>query len=280
VRIATYNVRNLFTAADACVLGVPARTARENRALVGTIAALGADVLLLQEVGSIEALAAVNDALDAPYPFLEVPESNSSRGIHLGILSREAFELASFGDRLLTDENGATLYEYETEAAAAADAPTPLKIQRDLMRADVQLAGGAELSIFNVHLKSKTNREWRRLAADVIRSAECRLLAEVIEDHLERFPQCATLLVGDFNDTRGSAAVAPLFDLLGDPLGEQLAKTGQNPSTYWPRRRMRLDFILTSATAQLRVVEGSGRIHRSERSRRASDHYPVSVDLD
>jgi endonuclease/exonuclease/phosphatase family metal-dependent hydrolase len=281
VRIASYNVRNLFSASEAGDRGVPARSEADARALAGTIGAVNADVLLMQEVGSVAALEEINDLLGAPYPFLDVPESNSSRGIHLGILSREPFELHSFGQRTLTDTDGAVLEEYETEADASADNPTPLKVQRDLMLAEVTIEGLGVLAIFNVHLKSKTNRPWRLLAADVIRAAECRLLAEVITGYLADHPERPLLLAGDFNDTRRSDALAPLFELpMSDPLGDSLEGTNRNPSTYWPKRRMRLDFVLTSATARRLLVKGSEQIHRSQRARRASDHYPVSVDLD
>ena len=66
---------------------------------------------------------------------------------------------------------------------------------------------------------------------------------------------------------------------LSDPMGEKLAATGRNPSTYWPKRRMRLDFLLLSAAAEGLYVADSARIHTGARAKRASDHYPVSVDL-
>ena len=281
MRIASYNVRNLFNAREAGERGIPPRSEADAGALAGTIAAVNADVLLLQEVGSVTALEEINDLLGAPYPFLDVPESNSNRGIHLAILSREPFELKSFGERTLTDTNGVVLEEYETEDDASADSAMPLKVQRDLMLAEVAVDGLGTLAIFNVHLKSKTNRAWRRLAADVIRAAECRLLADVITRYLADHPARPVMLVGDFNDTRGSDALAPVFELpITDPLGDSLEGTNQNPSTYWPKRRMRLDFVLTSETARRLLVPGSEQIHRSQRARRASDHYPVSVELD
>ena len=281
MRIASYNVRNLFSEEDAILAGAGAKEADELKALIGTLAGVAADVVLLQEVGSRHLLAEVNDQLPRPYPFLDVPIGNSNRGINLAILSREPFELTSHRSLSLTDEAGLPLLEFDSEADARSGNATVLRIQRDLMLAEVSLDGYGMLALFNVHLKSKTNRAWRLLAADVIRAAECRLIADLIGRYLQAHPDRPALLGGDFNDTRRSAVLEPLFDVpLTDPLGEKLAQTGRNPSTYWPKRRMRLDFLLTSVTAHGLLVAGSEKIHASQRAKRASDHYPVSLDLD
>jgi endonuclease/exonuclease/phosphatase family metal-dependent hydrolase len=283
LRIASYNVRNLFTEENSLLAGAGARakTAEELKALIGTLSDVAADVVLLQEVGSRQLLAEVNDQLPGPYPFLDVPTGNSNRGINLAILSREPFELTSHRSLTLTDEAGLPMLEFDSEADAQSGNATMLKIQRDLMLAEVSLDGYGVLALFNVHLKSKTNRAWRLLAADVIRAAECRLIAELIGRYLKAYPDRPVLLGGDFNDTRRSAVLEPLFDVpLTDPLGETLAQNGRNPSTYWPKRRMRLDFLLTSIAARDQLVVGSEKIHASQRAKRASDHYPISLDLD
>ncbi|HEY5646405.1 MAG TPA: endonuclease/exonuclease/phosphatase family protein [Pseudomonadales bacterium] len=280
MRIASYNVHNLLHEADAERAGATVKTAAAVKALAGTIGALGADVLLLQEVGAGSVLAEINDLLRAPYPYLEVLEGNSPRGIHLGILSREPFSLTSHRDVLLVDESGEPLAEFDTERDAAAAHAQAARFQRDLMLAEVALADGEPLALFNVHLKSKTNRPWKRLAADTVRAAEARQIRRVVGDYLQKHPARAVILGGDFNDTRSSDALAPLFDLpLFDPLGEMLARTGRKPTTYWPKRRMRLDFLLLSTAARSLLDQGSARIHVGQRAQRASDHYPVSIDL-
>jgi endonuclease/exonuclease/phosphatase family metal-dependent hydrolase len=257
------------------------RSEPELNALAATVRNLNADVLMLQEVGSLDALEEVNGRLDNPYPFADVLPTNSVRGIHLAILSREPFDLISHRDVLLDDEQGFPLYEYDSEDDAEANRLEPLRFQRDLMLAEIDLGREDPLAVFNVHLKSKTNRPWRALAADVIRSAESRALARIVSDYLLRHLSRPVLVVGDFNDTRRSDALVPIFDLpLLDPLGEELAANNRNPSTYWPKRRMRLDFLLCAESAAGLIQAGTAKIHRSERARRASDHYPVSLDLD
>lgn len=273
-------MQNLFDAADAERNGGMAKTAPALKAIAGTMDALRADVILLQEVGSDNALSSVNGALELPYPFSAVLPGNSDRGIHLGILSREPFELTSHRGLTLTSEAGDSLLEYPSEEDAAADQPSPVRIQRDLMLAELDLADQGVLALFNVHLKSKTNRPWRRLAADDIRAAEVRRVAERIGAYLDEHVDRLVILGGDFNDLRSSEVLRPIFDLpLSDPLGEILAANGSNPSTYWPKRRMRLDFLLLGEAARMRMARGGARIHASQRARRGSDHYPISVDL-
>ena len=281
MRIASYNVQNLFDERDAGCNGALAKPQTALKALAGTIGALGADVILLQEVGSIDILDSVNDSLNTPYPFRAVLPGNSDRGIHLAIFSREPFQLTSHRDLTLTDPRGNALLEYGSEADAEADRALPVRIQRDLMLAELDLAEQGALSLFNVHLKSKTNRPWRRLAADDIRAAEVRHVAARVSEYLATHADRPVILGGDFNDLRSSEVLKPVFDLpLSDPMGELLAVTGSNPSTYWPKRRMRLDFLLLSSAARASFVQDSARIHASQRARRGSDHYPISVDLE
>jgi len=280
LRVASYNVQNLFSAEDARRNGSAAKAPAAMKALAGTIGSMSADVLLLQEVGSEEVLSELNEVLHNPYPYRAVLPGNSDRGIHLGILSREPFELTSHRHLVLKDASGEALLEYSSEADAAVDRPGPVRIQRDLMLAELTLADQDRLALFNVHLKSKTNRPWRRLPADDVRAAEVRQVAAHVRDYLHAHPRRPVILAGDFNDLRSSEVLVPIFELpFSDPLGDDLKARGANPSTYWPKRRMRLDFLLLSQVAADRLLPDSARIHAGQRARRGSDHYPISVDL-
>lgn len=280
MRIASYNVRDLFDEETAALSGGVAKPAKALQALAGTLGMVAADVVLLQEVGSRQILTELNEMLAHPFPFVKLLRGNSDRGIHLGIVSREPIELTSHQTLELVDEAGDRLLEYRTEADALAGNAAPLRIQRDLMLAELQLADEKVLALFNVHLKSKTNRSWRQLAADVVRAAEARLVARLVADYLSAHPDRPLILGGDFNDLRSSEVLQSIFSLpLGDPLGDALASNGRNPSTYWPKRKMRLDYLLLSDRAGQKLVSDSAVIHASARARRASDHYPISVDL-
>lgn len=287
MRICTYNVRNLFLAGlggeqgNSTDIAHSTKVPAEFRSLVKIVDKVAADVLCLQEVSTFSALHALNEALTRPFEHIEVLPGNSNRGIHLATMSRYPFELTSHRDLLLADESGAELAEYATQADAENLRPTHLRFQRDLLLAEIAVDSQRPLAIFNTHLKSKTNRPWRLLAADTIRDAESRTIRTVVSAYATEHADRPTVLLGDFNDKRSSDSVSRLFSMaFTDPLDAQLRRQGRNPSTYWPRRRMRIDHILLSARARDLLQKGSARIHASHAAKRASDHYPVSLELD
>ncbi len=274
VLIATYNLKNLFLAGEG-----PAKPNGELRPLVRMLDQLDADIVLLQEVGSLASLTLLNGRLARPYAYPGLVPGNSDRSIHLAVLSRHRVRLVSHHHCMLFDAQGSKLQDHETEAAARAGQLSPLRFCRDLLRVDV-LGLELPLSIFAVHLKSRTNRDWRTLAADEIRAAECRRIGELMAEFRACHPHALMILCGDFNDRLSSDALAPLQRLaMQDPLGDLLQRNGRNPSTYWPKRRMRIDHILVCQHAAARVLADSARIHASRMAQTASDHYPVSLEL-
>ena len=278
----TYNVRNLFLAAPDAGPADPAiqgeKPAKEFKALAGTIAKVAADVVCLQEVGSRYALERLNDALVTPYPHLDLVPGNSNRGIHLAVLSRVPMQLTSHRHHRLSTADGEPMFEYDSAEGALADRLQPLLFQRDVLLVELTIGADTTFAVFNTHLKSRTNMPWRAHGSDDVRAAEARELARILRRYLDAHPLRPVLLVGDFNDTKHSDALMAIADLgLTDPLGDELGKNNANPTTYWPKRRMRIDFILASAGAYRQVVAGSGCIHASQMAARASDHYPVSM---
>ena len=237
-------------------------------------------MLCLQEVGSRYALERLNDALRSPYPHLALMPGNSDRDIHLGILSHHELAATSHREHRLTDADGAPMSEYATEEAAGAKRSSPLRFQRDVLLAELAIEGVGAVAVFNVHLKSRANAPWRQHDADAVRAAEARALSRIVAGYLASYPERPVLLLGDFNDTKHSDALAAVNALdLADLLGDQLAASNANLSTYWSKRRMRIDFVWASPAAQRFLVRGSGAIHASQMAARASDHYPVSVDF-
>jgi len=267
-------VQNLFLCGEG-----PAKPNAQLRPLLRLLTLLQADLLVLQELGSLASLEQLIGRLEAPYSHLGLLPGNSDRCIHLGVLSRYPVSLVSHRDTTLLDHSGAVLREYADEAAARAGCLTQLKFSRDLLRVDL-LGSDPPLSVFVVHLKSRTNRQWRMLAADAVRAAECRAITRIVQTFQRAHPATLVALCGDFNDLVGSDALAPLAPLqLCDPLGDSLRLRGRNPSTYWPKRRMRLDHLLLCQEAAAYLVPGSPTIHASRMAQTASDHFPVSLAL-
>jgi endonuclease/exonuclease/phosphatase family metal-dependent hydrolase len=233
-----------------------------------------ADLVAFQEVGSHAALGAVNDLLTHPYPHLAVVPGNSTRGIQLAFASRMPVEVSSHADRILPGRDGKPVSDYPNAAAAGRREAVELRLQRDLLRGDVN-CNGVDLSVFNVHLKSPNQPRWCRLTAAELRAAECRLIASIVRDFQTQQPQRPVLLLGDFNDQWPSQALAEL-----NPAGLERIEY-QDPDkvgTFWPAG-LTIDHVLVNPAAARILVPDSAVIHDTASLRRGSDHCAVSVDL-
>ena len=270
IRIGTYNVQNLFLAGEG-----EAKPARALTALRKVIQRLDADLLVLQEVGSKHTLGLLNEQLPQPYPYFECVPGNSLRSIHLAVLSRLPIQVRSHKDEVLCDELGQTLPSFADALAAHEQRTSATTLQRDVLQVETEA-----LTLFGVHLKSKGNPAWQCVAADEIRSLEAQVVARLVEAYVATHPETATVVLGDFNDLPSSDALAPLSELNWiDPHGLKCQRLGRNPSTYWPKRRMRLDRVLVKPDTVPLIVADSELIHTGELYRKASDHYPVTLDL-
>ncbi len=265
----------------------PAKPQREVRALAKTLAWPNPDLVALQEVGSLTALQDLNSLLDEPYPHVRLAPTNSDRGIHLGFMSRYPLILHSHRDLPLLDEAGHAITDITSPQSSELE---PLYLQRDIAVVEFQpptgtLAKQPPPKVFaaNVHLKSAGKRPWNTLSPLVVRTAEARLLANVITDLQSKNPDSPLLVMGDFNDNPTSSAFAALDNLqhgrLYDPLMRELVPANPRISTYWPKRRTRIDRILLNASASKHYAAGSIKLWGNKRAEIASDHFPLSIDM-
>ena len=183
--------------------------------------------------------------------------------------------------QVLTDAEGNELSELGSANQVELE---PLRIQRSIAIATLQGTQGTALFCIGVHLKSPGRRPWHTLSPLTIRTAECRLLAQVLNDLRAQHPQSPVIVLGDFNDAPTSPAFAALEHLnagaLFDPLLRELVPSNPRLTTYWPKRRTRVDRILLDTAAASRYKRGSMRIWTGKTAEVASDHYPVSLDID
>lgn len=278
MRLASFNVKNLFLAGDAGIaltkFGARAKRRPELRALATALINLDADLIALQEVGSHAALTALNDLLTHPYPHLAVVPGNSTRGIQLAFASRVPIQVFSHADRVLFDRAGKPVTDFPNAAAAQRQEPVELRLQRDLLRCDISW-DGIDLSVFNVHLKSPNQPRWCLLSAADLRAAECRLIARIIQDFQIQQPHRPVLLLGDFNDLWPSDALAEL-----QPAGLEHIDyhSPSKAGTFWPAG-LTIDHVLANPAAARMLIPESALIHDLGKLRRGSDHCPVSVDL-
>lgn len=291
VRIATYNVENLFDAIDD-----PALTgryediddAKPESALAGVAAAirsLDADILALQE---IEAEAVIRWFRDSHlqglgYDHLASIDAGDERGIEQAVLSR--FPITEIKN--WPGKNLAGIHPDNWGDAENFNAGTPIRFHRSPLRVTVEVppSDGAvpyELTMYVVHHKSGR-------PGDYWREAEAFGLVELLEE-AGSDPEHNIVILGDFNAYLTDQSVQTIVSAgFTDALGDVYIR-GPQFTTHESGRR--IDHILVNAALAPELVPGSGFVlgtpalpegadwrdpWRPEGY--ASDHYPVAVDL-
>lgn len=269
--IATYNVENYGPANRLTEAGYRKdypKPEAEKRALRTVIRALGADILVVQEMGDRPYLDELRRDLKSEgcdYVFAELAMA-ADADRHLAVLSKRPLKaVTTHRDLQFTYLGGK-----ET-------------VKRGLLEATVATAAG-DLTIFAVHLKSRfTDREDDPMSA-VRRAGEATAIRDRV---LKRFPEPGAarfVVLGDCNDSRTSRALAFLqkrgkmqvATLLpaADSRGDVWTHVFRREETY-----SRVDQILVSPGLLGAVNGAAARIFDGDGVREASDHRPVYVVL-
>jgi endonuclease/exonuclease/phosphatase family metal-dependent hydrolase len=253
VRVATWNVHDLFDAEDRSVppgdedlVAAPADVEAKLAAVAAVLARVDADVWLLEEVENRPILERLARA--AGYGAARLVDGNDPRGIDVALLSRVPVSgYASHAGEVAPD--GRLLWPRDcVEAWLAAG------------------ADGLRIVVVGSHLSSAisddgTRRRWQ--------AARMRELADAVaaED-----PEALVLVGGDLNDAPASDALAPLLGdgAWRDPLSPgAVTWTGAGGSG-------RLDYLLVPAASRALVAAWADA---GADVAAASDHRPVVLDL-
>lgn len=241
VRVATWNVRNLFDAIDDPYNDDVLSEAQVERKLAEVeagIMRLGADVLALQEVEKESLLKRLQR--DCGYPYGVLVEGNdTARGIDVALLSRYPVSFRSHRAMVLPEVRGVQ---------------KGYRFSRDCLEAHVE--GPLPMVLLVNHFKSKA----RSAGGDAPkRRAQSLGVLRV----LEKLRQRRVAVVGDLNDTPGSWALEPLFSAgLRDPL-----------AALEPRR---IDYVLVNPLLAPHLVHSEVAVDRVFRT---SDHRPVVAEF-
>jgi endonuclease/exonuclease/phosphatase family metal-dependent hydrolase len=270
--VATYNLEN-YGLADRMTeagyrQGYP-KPETEKRALRAVIRELGADVLVVQEMGPRPFLDELRRDLKsegAEYAFAELAVA-ADPDRHLAILARRPFKAVTTHSDLQFTYFGAK----ET-------------VKRGLLEATFDSAAG-EFTVFVVHLKSRFSDRADDPLSGIRRAGEATAIRDRV---LKRFPNPAVarfVVLGDCNDSRTSRALAFLQKrgkteiaiLLpaADSRGETWTHSYRKEDSY-----SRVDQILVSPGLIDGVKDRRARIHDGPDVREASDHRPVSMVLE
>lgn len=287
VRIATYNVLNLFDAHDDPALtgdqddAAMTKPLHESVAVARAIRAINADILCLQEVESLQALTEFRDTLLADMGYehiVSLAEAGDDRGIENAVLSRFPIVHTQIWPGL--ELGGVHPEKYGNQENWFAG--QPIALRRSPLRVDVQMPGSDEpWTLFVVHHKSgRFSEYWRE--AEV--KAVLGFVGEVTKDHPDR----PILVLGDFNAQPGDK---PVQAYLGAGFHDIFAQHPQNDSIITHESARRIDLILANEAARAQLLTrqafvlgtASRPVGISFRDLPtmvgiASDHYPVVVD--
>lgn len=268
VRLATYNVLNLFDNEDdpyhADETTAP-KPRDELELLASSIRALDADVVALQEVesrGYLERFLTVFLS-DMNYEHVVHYEGNDLRGIDVCLISRLPIgPVRSHRHLSFTGPDGAER-----------------RFNRDLLAVTIEPPGGPPLEVWVVHLKSNSGG---REAAEPIRLAEATAVRRLLDERLADDPAARIAVVGDYNDIWGSPTLSTIVGE-GQLALWSAASTleGPVPDTYnRGEHQSMIDFILCSPALAERYVPGSLRVPPGSPETTGSDHNPVSATFD
>ena len=295
IRIASYNVLNLFDHADDPALegehdDIDMATADDRcRAIAAAIRSLNADIVALQEVESREALRWFRDTYlaDMGYDYLASEDVGYYRGIEQSVMSRYPVKRMRTWPDMKLNPAARTGPGWDD---IPPDERPPFEFQRSPLMVDVEIRDDYELTLFVVHHKSGRNR-WKR-------ELEALAIIDLVEARLEDDPSRNLMVLGDFNAAPWDKSLRLYLEAgLIDVMAHRIIPRWRNPDPEEPNLYKThesdrvLDYILMNSAAHRELVIGSahvvGTLYDDEYDWRidphppgyASDHYPLVVDL-
>ena len=238
------------------------------------------NLLALQEVGSPQALEFLSKnllELGLEYPFREFLQTESQK-IHCAVLSQFPI-VANRSD----------------SSAEFALYGQSFQVLRGVMELDVEVPGGYQFTLFNVHLKSKL-QAWYADATDY-REAEAKVLRQKIIQILQKNPNRNILVAGDFNDFPRSKTLRQiqgkgrlrLWDARPtEPKDKRTASKGNTQKSagvswtyYFPGKDtyFRYDYLLISAGMKREWLEDRSVIPWHPQWNLASDHRLILAEF-
>lgn len=297
VRVATYNVENLFDAIDDPALSGryedidDAKPEAHVAAVAETIRRLDADILTLQEIESEAVVRWFRESFipDLGYEHLASVDAGDERGIEQTVLSR--YPIVSVTNWPRRPLGGAHPEKWgDSENWNAGE---PITFHRSPLRVVVEIppAEGGEdsraepyqLTLYVVHAKSGRPGEYWR-------AAEARGLMELIEQDLAANPDANIAVLGDFNAFLSDESVSTYT---AGGFRDALAAVHRRGSAFMTHESgRRIDHILVNDNLAAELLPESGFVLGTPSLPEgidwrqewrppgyASDHFPVAVEL-
>ena len=295
VRVASYNVLNLFDEADDPSLegeydDLAMRTSRDRcRAIAEAIRALDADVLCLQEVESEEALRWFRDEFlgGMGYDHVASKDVGYYRGVEQSVLSRYPIT----GVTVWPEEDLSDMEAMKTGEDWNDEGEAPARFQRSPLMVDVAVPGAKghdpyEITLVVVHHKSGRHRRQRE--------SEALQLVQLLEARLEEEPELNLMVLGDFNAGPRDKSIAVYQDAgFINAYGRRWKKDGDTRNLFRTHESNRvIDYLMLHPNLDVEAIDGTfqvvGTLHPGDKydwrtddppAGYAADHYPLAIDI-
>lgn len=273
-RIAAYNVENYLDQPTESRHEVKSDEAKAK--VRESILAMKPDVISFEEMGSTNALLDLRDSLKAGGLNLPYWEhiSGSDPNIHVAVLSR----FPIIARRPHTNEN--FLFEGRR-----------FSVSRGFLEVDIRVNANFSFTLLGAHLKSK--RAMAEANEADLRLQEAKLLRERVNAILDANPNANLVVLGDFNDTKGSAPIRTIvgsgrFKLIDTRPAERNGDDAWDPHHGAHQREVTWTFCYGAEDTYSRIdyiLLSPGMAHEWARSETyvlalpnwgvASDHRPI-----
>ncbi|MCL4220084.1 MAG: endonuclease/exonuclease/phosphatase family protein [Phycisphaerales bacterium] len=291
IRIATYNVENLFDDKDDPNLSGrfedidDTKPVSQLKAVAETIVRIDADILAVEEIESLDALIEFRDGYlqGLGYEYVVSLDAGDERGIEQAVLSR--FPIVEQRQWVKKPLGGVHPDRYGNGENWYAG--QPIAFHRSPLMVTVEVPGSVTggqpyaLTLLAVHHKSGA-------PAGYWREAESKGVLEVIAGLMAENPQRNLVVLGDFNATPADRSFqmyleGGLIDILGQREGpEWISHASGRRIDHILANQQAMDEILPDSAFILGTTVGPEELDWSEAALLpgyASDHYPVVVDV-
>jgi endonuclease/exonuclease/phosphatase family metal-dependent hydrolase len=291
IRIATYNVENLFDSEMTPGRSElnPVKPVEERQAVAEAIHKINADVIAMDEIESKDVVTKFRDQYlaDMGYSYIASIDAGDSRGIEQSVLSRYPIKDETNWPRVPLGMN----HPEKLGKKHNPDAGKPLVLHRSPMRVTITVPGSGpdakptDITLFAVHHKSGPYYGYER-------EAEARKTLELVHEFEKEHPGEMVIVLGDFNAritepplevyTKGGMSDA----FAGVPGGVESKEFTSHVSGRT------IDHILVNGAAAAKVIPETRFVlgtpqrpadvdwrHTPPPPGYGSDHYPVVVDF-
>lgn len=252
IKLASYNVRNLFDKIDDPLKDDgPPKSQKEIIAVADIIKKSNADIISLQEVENKQILEELLKSAGLEDKYNIIVGKSDNRGIATALLINKKFKIKSF----TINENNEIF-------------------KRPPIEALIEIIPNFNVKIFSVHLKSKRGGE----QSDIQRQKEVQELLR-----LSKNSEVPTILMGDFNDLPSSLPIKTIENNGFKDVRkiDKLSKETQYP-THFGKHIGILDYIFLSSELEDKVIQNSFNVIGNKEhpmAEKASDHRLIEIQL-